>query len=52
MNKTTQNDHDMFNHLENFGMLDAIQLDQSIFSLKHRVYTNRLELWRKFIRSI
>lgn len=38
-------------NLTNYGMLDAMQLDYIIFKLKHSVWANQFELWRKFIRS-
>lgn len=38
-------------NLEPTNLLDDWLLDWSIFSLKHRTWTNRHELWRKFIRS-
>ena len=52
MNKLTQNDHDMFNHLENHGMLDAIMLDQAIFKAKYQTLFSPTALWQRFIRSI
>lgn len=42
----------MFDHLENKGMLDAIMLDYAIFKLRHAVWNDQHELWRKFIRSV
>lgn len=37
--------------LEPTNILSEWQLDYSIFSLKHSVWINKHELWRKFIHS-
>lgn len=53
MTHITQDDHDMFNHLENHGMIDAIALDQVIFKSKFEsLFISGHRLWQKFIRSI
>jgi len=40
-----------WSQLDKTNLLDDWLLDYSIFSLKHTVWSNRLELWRKFLRS-
>lgn len=37
--------------LDPTNLLEDWALDYAAFSLKHRVWQNRFELWRKFIRS-
>ena len=50
-NKITVNDTDMFNHLENFGMLDNIMLDSAIFKANYQLLFSPNALWQRFIRS-
>lgn len=38
-------------NLDPTNLLEDWALDYSIFSLKFKVFNNRHELWRKFIRS-
>jgi hypothetical protein len=37
--------------LEPTNLLEDWLIDWQIFSLKHKVWGNRNELWRKFIRT-
>lgn len=50
--RTNQDDHDMFNHLENFGMIDNMLLDLIEFKLKNRGLAGApYALWQLFIRT-
>ncbi len=48
--KNRKNDQEKFNNLENFGMLDNMELDFTIFKL-NRVWNSYDYIWSRFIRS-
>jgi len=39
-------------NLETTNLLAEWELDYSIFSIKHITWTNKISLWRKFIREL